>query len=221
MSLGRLYGPKANCRVSKVRIAAKLSHVELDYDGSFEFGKSNKSSEYLAKFPLGQTPAFESKDGLLLTRSTAIAFHVANLKDNNPLLGKNKNELAKIHQYSFFAETQIMTHTLALALPALGYAPYNEEVEKNSYERLYKSLAYLEKELPGKKFLVGDSVTLADIVVCQDLEIVFSMILDPTKREKYPNVTKYYQGFREIAEVKDIAGNAVMAEVPLKVNAKN
>lgn len=58
-----------------MRLAAKLSQVLIDYDESFEFGKSNKTPEYLAKFPLGQTPGFESADGLRLTESTAIAFH--------------------------------------------------------------------------------------------------------------------------------------------------
>lgn len=58
-----------------MRLTAKLSNVHIDYDEAFEFGKSNKTPEYLAKFPLGQTPGFESADGLRLTESTAIAFH--------------------------------------------------------------------------------------------------------------------------------------------------
>ncbi|KAJ9056271.1 Elongation factor 1-gamma [Entomophthora muscae] len=220
MSAGRLYGPKANGRVSKVRIAAKLSGVELDYDESFEFGKTNKSPEYLAKFPLGQTPHIESKDGLLLTESTAIAFHAANLKDNNPLLGKNKNELAKIHQYAFFAETQIMPHSLALVLPAWGYAPYNEATEKSGYQGLDKALDYLNKELENKHYLVGDSITLADIVVGEDLGLVYSMIMDEPYRNKYPNLTKFYHNYRENAHVKEIGGPIKLAEKPLQVSQK-
>ena len=42
------------------------------------FGETNKSPEFLKKFPLGKVPAFEGSDGLLLTESNAIAYYVAN-----------------------------------------------------------------------------------------------------------------------------------------------
>ncbi|KAJ9055147.1 Elongation factor 1-gamma [Entomophthora muscae] len=216
---GRLYGPKANGRITKVRLTAELSNVHIDYDESFEFGKSNKTPEYLAKFPLGQTPGFESNDGLLLTESTAIAFYIADLKENNPLLGKSKNELAKIRQYAFYAETQIMPHSLALAFPAWGYAPYDASVEEKAYQGLNRALEYLDKEFEGKTFLVGDSLTLADIVVGEDLGIVYALILDPEYRAKYPNLTRFYHAYREIPEVKEVGGPIRLADKPLKVEA--
>jgi len=37
-------------------------------------GKFNKSKDYLAKFPLGKVPSFESKDGNLY-ESNAIAYY--------------------------------------------------------------------------------------------------------------------------------------------------
>ena len=42
------------------------------------FGETNKSAEFLKKFPLGKVPAFEGSDGLVLTESNAIAYYVAN-----------------------------------------------------------------------------------------------------------------------------------------------
>ena len=42
------------------------------------FGETNKSAEFLKKFPLGKVPAFEGSDGLTLTESNAIAYYVAN-----------------------------------------------------------------------------------------------------------------------------------------------
>ena len=44
----------------------------------FKFGETNKSPEFLKKFPLGKVPAFEGSDGVLLTESNAIAYYVAN-----------------------------------------------------------------------------------------------------------------------------------------------
>ena len=42
---------------------------------AFEMGKTNKSPEYLAKFPMGKVPALETADGKTLYESGAIAYY--------------------------------------------------------------------------------------------------------------------------------------------------
>ena len=59
-------------------IAAKYSGAQLTVAKDFVFGETNKSPEFLKKFPLGKVPAFEGADGLCLTESNAIAYYVAN-----------------------------------------------------------------------------------------------------------------------------------------------
>ncbi|KAJ9058955.1 Elongation factor 1-gamma [Entomophthora muscae] len=220
MSAGRLYGSKGNPRVQKVQITAKLSSIEIDFDENFEMGKHNKTPEYLAKFPLGQVPAFEAKDGLCLTESAGLAFYVANLKENNPLLGKNKHELGKIYQYSFFAETQLSPQAATIVYPAFGYMPYNEETEKLGYQKLEGTLAYLNKEVEGKKYLVGDSITLADIMIGSNLEMLYAYVLVEEHRNKHPHLTNYFKHYRQMTEVTDASGPMRLADKPLKVEAK-
>ena len=62
----------------KAEIAAKYSGAKLTVSKDFKFGETNKSAEFLKKFPLGKVPAFEGSDGTLLTESNAIAYYVAN-----------------------------------------------------------------------------------------------------------------------------------------------
>ena len=44
----------------------------------FVLGETNKSAEFLAKFPLGKVPAFASADGKNIFESNAIAYYLAN-----------------------------------------------------------------------------------------------------------------------------------------------
>ena len=44
-------------------IAASYSDHEIKLDPSFEFGKTEKSEDFLRKFPLGKVPALELKVG--------------------------------------------------------------------------------------------------------------------------------------------------------------
>ena len=47
-------------------IAASYSGHEIKLDPSFEFGKTEKSEDFLRKFPLGKVPALEFKVGRFL-----------------------------------------------------------------------------------------------------------------------------------------------------------
>lgn len=77
-SLQTLYTYPDNFRAQKALIAAKYSGAQLTVAKDFVFGETNKSPEFLKKFPLGKVPAFEGADGLCLTESNAIAYYVAN-----------------------------------------------------------------------------------------------------------------------------------------------
>merc|ERR1712117_119943 len=75
---GTLFTYPDNFRAQKAEIAAKYSGAKLTVSKDFKFGETNKSAEFLKKFPLGKVPAFEGSDGTLLTESNAIAYYVAN-----------------------------------------------------------------------------------------------------------------------------------------------
>ncbi len=72
-SLGKVYTYPQNPRVAKSAIAAAYNGVGDLEQVMITFGKDNKSPEFLAKFPLGKVPAFESPDGkFVLYESRAI-----------------------------------------------------------------------------------------------------------------------------------------------------
>jgi elongation factor 1-gamma len=54
-------------------IAAKYNNLKIEVP-PFEFGKSNRTPEFLKKFPLGKVPAFEGKN-VNICESNATAFY--------------------------------------------------------------------------------------------------------------------------------------------------
>jgi len=52
--------------------AAAISGLEIELP-PFEFGVTNKSPEFVQKFPLAKIPGFEDNEGFKLVEGTAIA----------------------------------------------------------------------------------------------------------------------------------------------------
>merc|ERR1712025_677530 len=80
MVAGTLYTYPDNFRAFKALIAAKYSGAQVAVAKDFVFGETNKSAEFLKKFPLGKVPAFEGSDGLILTESNAILLSISATK---------------------------------------------------------------------------------------------------------------------------------------------
>jgi glutathione S-transferase len=59
----------------KITLIAAINGLELETVPEFNIPTDTKTPEYLAKFPMGQSPGFESNDGFCLSESSAIALH--------------------------------------------------------------------------------------------------------------------------------------------------
>uniref|UniRef100_A0A8B9U8B0 GST N-terminal domain-containing protein n=1 Tax=Anas zonorhyncha TaxID=75864 RepID=A0A8B9U8B0_9AVES len=75
---GTLYTYPENWRAFKALIAAQYSGAKLRVLSSpphFHFGQTNRSPDFLRKFPVGKVPAFEGDDGFCVFESNAIAYY--------------------------------------------------------------------------------------------------------------------------------------------------
>ena len=67
-----------NFRACKVLIAAQYSGAQVKVVSEppeFVLGETNKTSQFLEKFPLGKVPAFVTADGATIYESNAIAYY--------------------------------------------------------------------------------------------------------------------------------------------------
>ena len=65
-------------------------------------------------------------------------------------------------------------------------------MDAKAQEDLHKALATLEKHLLPRTFIVGEAVTLADIVLVCALHYPFKLVLTADARAAYPSVTRWY-----------------------------
>ncbi|CAG8305496.1 unnamed protein product [Penicillium nalgiovense] len=204
---GTIYSYQPSPRVMKAQAAANLNGLELAVP-EFALGKTNRTPDFMSKFPLGKVPAFEAADGTTLFESDAITQYIA---ESGPaadqLIGATPAERATIRQWICYAQGEILDPVTELALWRLGIRPYDEKVEETSIARLERSLACLETHLKDRTWFVGnEKFSLADITVASALVWGFSTAIDAEMRQKFPSVVTWYERILEAEGVKEAFG---------------
>ncbi|KAF7729667.1 Elongation factor 1-gamma [Apophysomyces ossiformis] len=202
-----------NPRVAKAKIAAAYNGVEIDVS-AFDLQK-DRTPEFMAKFPLGKVPTFESAE-VDLFESSAIAYYAAALKEDSTLLGSNAVEKALIMQWTLFAENEINTNVGAWVYPLLGFYPYIKPNVDAATEKVKRAMDALNKILLTKTYLVGESITFADIAVVCALVLPYKTVFDKEFRSQYKNVSRYFTTVVGKEHFKAALGEIALCETPLK-----
>ncbi|RKP06242.1 glutathione S-transferase [Thamnocephalis sphaerospora] len=208
MTFGTVYTFPQNPRAAKAAIAAKYAGVELSIP-QFDIGTENKTPEYIAKFPTGQVPAFEN-DKTNLFESNAIAFYVASQGDAK-LLGATKECTAEVLQWLFFISNRIDGPLAQWLYPILGFVPYNKGAYHKAVNDIKGAFTVLNAALLHKTYLVGESITLADIVLGATLSVGFTTVLAPEHVGSYKNLMRYVKTLYAQPQFKDVLGEIVFA----------
>lgn len=216
MASGTLYTCPGNFRGNKVLVAAQYSGAHVKLAPDFVFGETNKNEPFLKKFPLGKVPAFETDDGKCLIESNAIAYYVA----NQQLRGKTNYEQAQIIQWMDFADGVVLPTSSRLVFPLLGIMPLNKQVADSSKEELTSTLHFLDEYLLTRTYLVGERVTLADIVLALTMLDLYTHVLDTTFRKPYVNVNRWFTTIVNQPEVKTVIGDFQLCEKATEYNGK-
>lgn len=215
--IGSLWGDSRQRQTKYILSAAGIAGLEVDLQ-PFEFGVTNKTPEFVNKFPHAKIPTFEGKDGFTLLEGASIARYVASLAPESGLLGNGIKDAALVDQWIHFAEHEINTFTdfiWQLVERFVSEKAYSENIHKFIAERQVRSLKFLEQSLNLRKFLVTDEITLADIVVASVIQRAARVTLGAAERALYPNVFEHYERVAGDPRIKDIIGAADFVEVPV------
>jgi elongation factor 1-gamma len=202
--------------------AAAINGLEVEIPAGFEMGKTNKTAEYLAKFPLGKIPSFESSTGYYLTESNAITYYLCDSgPKKNQLLGATPEEHALVHQWVFFTSEQLHKTVMALVYPVLGFVQHDAKLEAEKTEELHCWMKYIEAQLEGRTWLLPgdrDGPSLADLSVAQGFRMGFLFSVDTEFRNGYPKIMDWWNRLLSIPEVeKNFAANTLLEK---KVSTK-
>jgi glutathione S-transferase len=131
----------------------------------------NRQPPYLAINPMGQMPALELDDGTVLTEITAISEYLEELHPSPPVIGTTALERA---------ETRMWVRRLDLNIiePMINGYRYGEglsffesrmpcipEASPGLKAQARRWLAWLDGQMAGRTYVVGERFTLADILL--------------------------------------------------------
>merc|ERR1711981_773780 len=217
MVAGTLYTYPDNFRAQKALIAAKYSGAQLSLAKDFKFGETNKSPEFLKKFPLGKVPAFEGSDGVILTESNAIAYYVANDELRG---GSDAATRAQVVQWMCMADNEILPASCTWVFPTMGIMQFNKNATDRAKEDIKAALKTLNDHLLTRTFLVGERVTLADIAVACTLVNLYKQVLDPNFRKPFLNVTHWFTTVINQPNAKEVLGSVTLCSKMAEFDAK-
>jgi elongation factor 1-gamma len=202
---GILYTFPGNFRAYKAQIAAQYSGAQLTVAGEdkFKMNDTNLSEEYVKKFPTGKVPAYENNAGVYLFESNAIAHFLS----NEQLRGKTLAEQSQVLQWIEYGEREINPTSATLVYPCMGIMQFNKQNNERAKDELKHILQLLNNYLRTRTYLVGERITLADIAVASDLLLLFQWIIEPSLREPYPNVTRWFLTLINQKEFQAVLGN--------------
>ncbi|XP_071704020.1 probable elongation factor 1-gamma 2 [Rutidosis leptorrhynchoides] len=103
-----------------------------------------------------------------------------------------KNQQGQIEQWIDFSSSKLDVNLKRLLLPRVGYGPLIKPAEDIFIAEVKRGLGTLNKHLASRTFLVGDSVTLADIITTCNLLLGFQLLMPKSFTSEYPHVETYF-----------------------------
>jgi len=174
-----------------------------------------KSKEWKAKSITSKTPLLETPEGNLV-ESAAIARYLASVGTGN-LAGTNAFETAQINQWVDYSHTTIFPHFVPIYRAVFGHGdPVDSEVYNNAVKEIKDIVKTINIHLQGKKHIVGERTTVADIAVAAQLILFFQTILDGGFRKAMPNVTAWLEAYTKDPHVVARIGNAKFTQKGFK-----
>jgi glutathione S-transferase len=160
----RLYNSPVSGNCYKVRLL--LAHLGIPYERrELDVVDRSNRREVLGDLnPALRVPTLVLDDGRALGESGAILWY---LGDGTRFVPEDRYERAQVLQWMFFEQYD---HEPAVAVARfwLAYSGRPEEYADRLPERIaagQRALSAMERHLDGRKFLVGDRLTLADIAL--------------------------------------------------------
>ena len=119
--------------------------------------KTESGEDFYAVNPKGYVPALKLDDGQFLTEGPAIVQYLADQKPASKLAPANGTfERYKLQEWLGFINSEIHKNFS----PLFGAA--SDEVKADAKAKIAKRFDYVNGELAGKQFLLGDTFTVAD-----------------------------------------------------------
>jgi glutathione S-transferase len=199
----KLYMTPLSPNVRRVRITAALLQIDLQ-EITLDFAKGeHKQRDYLALNPNGAVPTLVDGD-FVLTESRAIMQYLASKKPESGLIPKDEQARADSVRWQFWDAAHFSPQLGALTFekiikPMLGLGEPRQDKIDEAFVNLRRFGAVLDERLEGREYLVGNSLTIADLTISCSL-----MYAKPTDAPlgDFPNLQSWFARIGDLAAWK-------------------
>lgn len=177
------------------KVMAVASHMDLaiEYQVLPSFSSATLRPEYIALNPHGKVPVLED-DGLVLAESCAILKYLTDKYPDSDLVPGNIQDQAIMWSWIFW-EAAHFTQAVSgyfwqsFVKPHYGLGTPDEDAMAVALASINQLAPAFEARLEGRRFVMGDSVTLADYAI--------GGISDHQRRgrqpwDDFPNIKQYF-----------------------------
>jgi glutathione S-transferase len=157
-----IHGDLKSGNCLKVKWTADLLGLAYEWQPVDIMTGESRTPAYLAKFPQGQVPAVAFDDGRTLAQSNAIIRYLA---QRSRLLPDDAFTQAKIDEWLFWEQYSHEPYVATCRYHMVYQGKSKETRDPAKVERAEKALTFMDRQLAGRSFLVGDTLTIADIAL--------------------------------------------------------
>ncbi len=156
----KIYGDSnsGNClKVKWVCDALALPYEWIDVDTRKQ---ETRTQAFLKLNSAGQVPAVEFDDGRVLAQSNAIIRYLAR---GSKFIPADAFAVAKMDEWLFWEQYSHEPYIAVCRMQMVYLGKAASDLDPDKIKRGYAALARMEHHLAATRFLVGDSVSLADV----------------------------------------------------------
>jgi glutathione S-transferase len=179
----------------KCRLTMKALGIPYKLEAMNIVAGATRTPEYLAINPNGKVPVLLIPDRGPIAESHAIINYLA---EGTKLLPADRYERALVWQWLGFEQYQLEpgVATVRFWLTSLKKTPEQlGEKYTERFQRGAEALAVLEKGLAGRRWLVGEDVSLADIAL-----FAYTHVADEAgyRLAEFPGISAWVAGFKRL-----------------------
>jgi glutathione S-transferase len=158
----KIYGDSISGNCHKVRWAADILGLAYEWVETDVLTGSTRTPSFLSMNPAGQVPLVLLDDGRPLAQSNAIILHLA---EGSSLIPADPYQRARMLEWLFWEQYSHEPYVAVARFQVryLGKSP--AELEPRLLDRARQALQRLEDATAGAGFLVGETLSLADIAL--------------------------------------------------------
>jgi glutathione S-transferase len=160
-----LYGDQISGTCLNTKWTADFLGVDYDWVDISVMQGGTRSDDFMTMNPSGQVPVMRMPDGRILPQSNAIILYLAETNAGHDLIPTDAFQRAQMFSWMFWEQYSHEPYIAVRRFRVLFQNVPEDEIDPQLLARGRRALGVMEMHLTFNDYVVGQSLTLADIAL--------------------------------------------------------